>query len=527
MSDTITPQPEASAAGVRLQFVDAREVMIDQNVRTNTKITKPFVNSIKRHGVIVPVLAHPAEDGRVYVEDGQRRILAAIDAERYEVPAFVIPEGDTETARIVRQLIANEHRAELDEVERVAAWKQLELDGMNVVAIARSVGETPKRVKAGIAVADNKTAAKEVAKYEVTFDQALAIAEFEDDPKAAERLRQTARSNPAQFEHTAQRLRDQRTDRQVVEELIATYTERGYQRIDWPRYDDKDTLPFSALTHADGTDLGVGYVGGNGYRYAVRDAWNGFEVGHFVTEWKKSGLKKRKANGTPNLPWTDEQKAERRTLIANNKAWESAEKVRREWLVTFLSRKRAPKDALTFIADAVIENRGSLSGALSERHRFAAELLGLSKPEWGEQNPLAAHIASHPARTATVLLAVAIAACEAATSKQTWRYPTGDAVAYFTALREWGYALSDVENIVLGIAPDADEQAEPTPQDDAADDAESAGEGGEGAPEPAEPEDANTDAEDAGGTEDEDEDDAESGIEASAPDAEECEVTVA
>ena len=113
MSDTITTQPEARAAGVRLQFVDAREVMIDQNVRTNTKITKPFVNSIKRHGVIVPVLAHPAEDGRVYVEDGQRRILAAIDAERYEVPAFVIPERDTETARIVEGALLPEEGADL------------------------------------------------------------------------------------------------------------------------------------------------------------------------------------------------------------------------------------------------------------------------------------------------------------------------------------------------------------------------------------------------------------------------------
>ena len=39
-------------------------------------------------------------------------------------------------------------------------------------------------------------------------------------------------------------------------------------------------------------------------------------------------------------------KAERREVITNNKAWLSAEAVRREWLTTFLARKTPPKGAL-------------------------------------------------------------------------------------------------------------------------------------------------------------------------------------
>jgi len=443
---------------VQLQIVDAREVLIDANIRTNVKIDRPFVASIKRHGVIIPVLAHPAEDGRVWIEDGQRRILAAVEAERYEVPAYIVPENDTEAMRIVRQLIANEHRAELDESERVAAWRQLELDGMSVTAIARAVGEKPKRVKAGLAVAASEAATKEVTEHQVTLDQALVLAEFEDDPDTAEKLRDTAQHSPSQFEHQAQRARDKRDERAAVEELIAHYTEQGYHQIEWPHWEDKTALPFRDLTMKDGTPITEdNYLGGDGHRYAVRESWNGFEAGHFVTDWRKWGLKKRKADGTVNMPWTDEQKQERRTLIANNKAWKSAEVVRREWLRTFLSRKTTPKAAQQFIAASVIDGRGRLTSSIQEHHRLALDLLGLPDYSWSKTHPILAHIQAQPGRTLTALLAVTIAAHEEATGTHTWRNPSEDMADYFTALAEWGYALSDVENIVLGIEPPAED----------------------------------------------------------------------
>ena len=455
---------------VQLQMVDAREVLIDANIRTNTKIDRPFVASIKRHGVIIPVLAHPAEDGRVWIEDGQRRILAAVEAERHEVPAYIVPEGDTEAMRIVRQLIANEHRAELDESERVAAWRQLELDGMSVTAIARAVGEKPKRVKAGLAVAASEAATKEVTEHQVTLDQALVIAEFEDDPDTAERLRDTAQHSPSQFEHQAQRARDMREERAAIEELIAHYTEQGYQQIDWPHWEDRTTLPFRDLTQKDGTAITEeNYLGGDGHRYAIREAWNGIEVGHFVTDWRKWGLKKRKPDGSVNMPWTEEQKQERRTLIANNKAWKSAETVRREWLRTFLSRKATPKGAQQFIAASVIDGRGRLTSSIGEHHRLALDLLGLPDYSWSKTHPILAHTQKQPGRTMTALLAVTIAAHEEATGTHTWRNPSEDMADYFTALAEWGYSLSDVENLVLGIEP----PVEDTPEH--ADDPETAG----------------------------------------------------
>ena len=123
----------------------------------------------------------------------------------------------------------------------------------------------------------------------------------------------------------------------------------------------------------------------------------------------------------------------------------------RAWLITFLSRKTVPKDAPVYIARSVITGRGRLANEINDQHRLAAELLGLSQPEWGKPHPITRMIELSPTRITTALLAIAVAASENATSKETWRHPDPDAAAYFTALREWGYTLSDVENIVLGI----------------------------------------------------------------------------
>jgi len=50
-------------------------------------------------------------------------------------------------------------------------------------------------------------------------------------------------------------------------------------------------------------------------------------------------------------PMSEEQKAERRTVVANNRNWDSAEKVRRSWLAdAFLTRTSPPKNAETFVA---------------------------------------------------------------------------------------------------------------------------------------------------------------------------------
>lgn len=69
-----------------------------------------------------------------------------------------------------------------------------------------------------------------------------------------------------------------------------------------------------------------------------------------------SGSSGTSLTGQPTSgPMSEEQKADRRTVVANNRNWESAEKVRRSWIAdAFLTRTAPPKNAETFVALAVV-----------------------------------------------------------------------------------------------------------------------------------------------------------------------------
>ncbi len=72
--------------------------------------------------------------------------------------------------------------------------------------------------------------------------------------------------------------------------------------------------------------------------------------GHALCTWQGTTLPGQQTGGG----MTEEQKAEQRTLVANNKFWDSAEKVRRSWMSeSFLTRTTPPKGTETFLALAV------------------------------------------------------------------------------------------------------------------------------------------------------------------------------
>ena len=64
-----------------LRQIAPGDLLIDTNVRTDTALDKPFQASIKAHGVLVPIVGIEDEDGRVHVRSGQRRTLAAREAD--------------------------------------------------------------------------------------------------------------------------------------------------------------------------------------------------------------------------------------------------------------------------------------------------------------------------------------------------------------------------------------------------------------------------------------------------------------
>ncbi|MEO5536047.1 MAG: ParB/RepB/Spo0J family partition protein [Pseudolysinimonas sp.] len=177
------------------------------------------------------------------------------------------------------------------------------------------------------------------------------------------------------------------------------------------------------------------------------------------------------SNGGQVGGMTDEQKAERRELIANNKAWDSAEAVRREWLATFLSRKTLPKDAPAFLTVGLTQHRRDVASALSGGNRLAATLLGLEpqSSEW-QPSPVDGYAEQH-GKAGHVALAIVLAGMEAAIGRHTWRNPSSTAGRYLAQIEAWGYALSEVEQIVTAakVTPGDEFDAEPESDDEGED----------------------------------------------------------
>jgi ParB family chromosome partitioning protein len=161
--------------------------------------------------------------------------------------------------------------------------------------------------------------------------------------------------------------------------------------------------------------------------------------------------------GTRGGKMTEEQKAARRTVIANGKAWDSATTVRRTWLTGF-ARKTPPKDAAQWRTRMEAEGSPALQAALEKDHPLAVELLGLGAKEGrsrfnrAESHPIAdAAATASRARAEMLSLIMLLAAIEDTTDRRrTWETPTREQRDYFAQLAAWGYPLEAVEQLVLG-----------------------------------------------------------------------------
>jgi len=171
--------------------------------------------------------------------------------------------------------------------------------------------------------------------------------------------------------------------------------------------------------------------------------------------------------------------AERRRVIAGNKAWDAAVKVRRAWLREFFQRKTPPAGAAAFIAHAVVTGDHAVRRAFEQTHPLAVDLFGVggasrtasgdngedagrvTYPGYTRRDDLATLLdGASDKRLALVTLAVVMAAYEAALDRHSWRGDDGCPERhYLRYLDTLGYTLCDVERLAAGLEPLADDQA--------------------------------------------------------------------
>jgi ParB family chromosome partitioning protein len=488
------------------QFVrlDPKTIKIGAKVRTDLHAdAKEFARSIKERGVLEPVTVYVDEDGAHVVLRGQRRTVVAAEVGLADIPAQVVPRPD-EVDRITDQMVENLHRAAMRDSEIVGGVEQLALVGVSAAQIARRAALPRERVKAALAVAEKEQTRARVVSGDLTLDEAAIFAEH--DARAVEKLERT-RSWGRPLAHAAQRLRDEARERAAVLAEVDRLRAEGLPVLDPDEVRDAHRLRLSDYVRAtDGEPVpeeewpsvpAAAVVVVSEWEYPKRDA-EGDEPGGdsdeegqdaepvqvFTPVWicrdpGAGGLVQRwnylTGPRNPESSQADQEAAaeaareERRRVIANNKAWASAEVVRRDWLRQFLTRKTPPKGAEALICEAVVSGQFTLTKAMDAAHPMLRELLGVNTASvygGGRQavERLAAQQASPKAATMTSLAAV-VTAWEASTGKHTWRNPTAWDARVLGALAEWGYQPSEVESLLLSPTTD-DQPTDNEPTDD-------------------------------------------------------------
>lgn len=453
------PETPEVVAG-ELVNVPAANVALESNVRTVADLDKGFLASIKRQGVLLPVIRYRDASGRIIVRDGQMRVLAALEA-GITVPVLITERDTTDAKRVTEQLVANEQRTALTAGDRIAAYRQLELAGMSEAAIARETGTKRETVKATLAVAKSEAATQAVTDSALTLDDALILAEFDGDPEALATLRQIIEEGETDdLPYYAERIRQDRARGEAVAAVTAEWEAKGIRVIG----DDSDCESLSNLTDAadDEADMSArpaldaeSHAACAGRAVTIR-AWGEPVPVEVCTtpeaHRRRYPSQRGTAKATPATPeeeveQKEAEKAARRELIANNKAWDASDALRREFVVSLFQRKNLPKDWTLFVATTTTRFSFTIRNDVSYGVRT---LLGVdTENAYGAQG-VAEWVETNPTKAGHVVLAHAVSAFENAADRTWWRYPTTEGKAYLAQLAAWGYRLTDVEKIATG-----------------------------------------------------------------------------
>ena len=106
--------------------VDINRVYLGDQLRQNTQNLTELADSIKKVGLLQPVIARVTHDGNFQVVSGCRRYSACKALRWRTIPCVIIDAGDKEAFEI--SLIENLQRASLEPLEKAQAFKKYVLE---------------------------------------------------------------------------------------------------------------------------------------------------------------------------------------------------------------------------------------------------------------------------------------------------------------------------------------------------------------------------------------------------------------
>lgn len=134
---------EQSASIVKLVSIEDLVPNPDQPRKTFTQESlDDLAESIRRHGLLQPLLVHQEKSGKYIIIAGERRYRAAQIAGLEQLPVIVRNQDD-ENHRIELSLVENIQREDLDPIEEAQAYaKLMEITGATQEGVAEMVGKS-------------------------------------------------------------------------------------------------------------------------------------------------------------------------------------------------------------------------------------------------------------------------------------------------------------------------------------------------------------------------------------------------
>jgi len=259
---------------------------------------------------------------------------------------------------VLAALGENTQRQDLTQLEVAKGYQQALDLGAKPATIARKTGAKPATIarKTGAKAADvrraltvtaSAAAVDAVTTKQATFEQAAAIASFEDGPEAVTELVEAV-GNEWNFKHTLSRLTAAREHQATAAATTAALRAEGITVIAHPLESEDSDHPDAArltdLVDGDGQPLDATAHAACPGHAVVINRYDANQADPWCTDPETHGHQARQSltldRGERKGSMTDEEKAERRLVIANNKAWRAAEPVRQEYVTRLLAKAR-------------------------------------------------------------------------------------------------------------------------------------------------------------------------------------------
>ncbi len=150
-----------------------------------------LASSLKRHGVVQPLVVTPVKDGKYTLIAGERRWRAAQIAKLKTVPAIIRSSKELEQLEIA--LIENVQRVDLSPLEQAISIERLrEQFSLSYEDIAKRLGKAPSTVSNIVRLLQlPETAKQALAEGNISEGHARVILALKDDPERQKYLVKT------------------------------------------------------------------------------------------------------------------------------------------------------------------------------------------------------------------------------------------------------------------------------------------------------------------------------------------------